>query len=139
MAISIEAIKQKMWEHDYFTQWLGLELVEVRIGYCRAHFSIRKEMLNGHGTVQGGVLFSVADAAFAFACNAQGKVTVALEANINFAAPAFIGEQLTIEANVIHQGNKTGVYDVKIFNANQKLVCVFKGTSYTTSKDIISS
>lgn len=137
MSNRIPEIWKKMWEKDYFSQWLGIVIEEVAIGYCKANFTIRKEMLNGHGTVQGGVLFSVADAVFAFACNAQGKVTVALEANINFTAPARLGEVLTVEAKVIHQGGKTGVYDVRVLNTQSQLVCVFKGTSYTTSKNIL--
>lgn len=133
----IEAIKERMWSQDYFSQWLGIQIDELSPGKCKAHFTVRKEMLNGHGSIQGGVLFSVADTTFAFACNTQGKVTVALEANINFVAPALEGEVLQIEAQALHQGHKTGVYDVRVTNAQGQLICIFKGTSYTTSKNIL--
>lgn len=137
MMTTVDAVKNKMWEQDYFSQWLGIVLEEVAIGYCRASFVIRKEMLNGHGIVQGGVLFSVADTAFAFACNAQGKLTVALEVGVNFIKPAVAGERLVIEAKVLHHGYKTGVYDVRVLNEKEELVCLFKGTCYTSSKNIL--
>ncbi len=134
---AVEAVKKKMWDRDYFSQWLGIVLQEVAVGYCKANFTVRKEMLNGHGIVQGGVLFSVADAAFAFACNAQGKLTVALEVGVNFIKPAAEGERLTIEARALHHGRKTGVYDVRVTNEKEELVCLFKGTCYTSSKNIL--
>lgn len=135
--ISPEAVVDKMWEKDYFSQWLGLEILKIDVGYCKLQFKIRKEMLNGHGTVQGGVLFSAADSAFAFACNAQGKQTVALEVSINFTKPAFEGEWILIEAQSLHHGFKTGVYDVKVYNEKGELISVFKGTCYTSSKNVI--
>jgi acyl-CoA thioesterase len=135
----IAAIQEKMWNNDHFSQWLGIVLEQVEIGYCKASFRVRKEMLNGHGTVQGGVLFSVADTAFAFACNAQGNLTVALEVGINFIKPAYEGEELLIEAKALHHGYKTGVYDVRITNRTGELICLFKGTSYTSSKKIIDT
>ncbi len=132
-----EAIVATMWEKDYFSQWLGLNIEKVAYGYCRLSFKIRKEMLNGHGSVQGGVIFSAADSAFAFACNTQGKVTVALEVSINFTKPGYEGETLWVEAQCLHHGKKTGVYDVKVLNESKELLAVFKGTCYTTSKDVI--
>jgi acyl-CoA thioesterase len=135
--ISPENVVATMWAKDYFSQWLGLEILKVDIGYCKLQFKIRKEMLNGHGTVQGGVLFSAADSAFAFACNAQGKLTVALEVSINFTKPAFENDLIIIEAQSLHHGYKTGVYDVKVYNEKSELIAVFKGTCYTSSKNVI--
>lgn len=134
---NIAAIQQKMWENDYFTQWLGIDITHLSIGSCSAKFSIRQEMLNGHGSVHGGVLFSAADSVFAFACNTAGLVTVALDAKINFIAPGYVGQVIYVNAKAIHQGRKTGVYEVRLTDENDKLICLFHGTSYTTNKPIL--
>src|SRR5690606_37249338 len=102
MEDQIKAIFSKMWDNDYFSQWLGIEVMEVKPAYCKARFTVRKEMLNGHGSIHGGVLFSVADSAFAFACNTQGKVAVALEVGTNFIKSAYEGETLTVVAQSLH-------------------------------------
>jgi len=134
----IKAIKEKMWENDHFSQWLGVEILELtEDGYCKLQYTVRKEMLNGFSTVQGGVLFSAADTAFAFACNVSGAVTVALDVSISFTKPAFEGDVLTVIAQKMHHGRKTGLYDVKTFNAAGELLCFFKGTCYTTPKSIL--
>ena len=94
-------------------------------------------MLNGFGTVHGGILFSAADSAFAFACNSHGKLSVALDANISFISSVKVGEIVTVEAKEIHLGNKTGFYDVVTTNTTGAIVAVFKGTSYITSRFIL--
>lgn len=94
-------------------------------------------MLNGFERIHGGVLFSAADSAFAFACNSHGIITVALDVSITFTHPAKEGDVLHVEAKEIHLGNKTGLYDIKTTNAEGKLVSVFKGTAYRTGKDVI--
>lgn len=126
-----------MWAKDYFSQWLGLEAVNVASGTCSMQFTIRKEMLNGHGSVHGGVLFSACDSVFAFACNSNNDVSVALDVSITYTKPAFEGDVITIVAERIHHGHKVGLYDVKAFHANSQLICSFKGTCYTTAKQII--
>lgn len=136
----VAAIKQKMWENDHFSQWLGLDIQELdATGYCKLQYTVRKDMLNGFGTIQGGALFSAADTAFAFACNVAGDVTVALDVNISFLKPAHEGDVLTVEARKMHQGRKTGLYEVKTFNAKHELISFFKGTCYVTGKSILDT
>ncbi|MBS1605146.1 MAG: hotdog fold thioesterase, partial [Bacteroidetes bacterium] len=84
----------------------------------------------------GGILFSAADSAFAFACNSHGPLTVALDANIQYARPTRAGESLNVEAKEIHLGNRTGIYEVRITNAQGQLVALFKGTSYRVSREL---
>ena len=123
-----------MVARDRFTAWLGLKIDEVRAGYCRLHYRVKEDMLNGFEQIHGGVLFSASDSAFAFACNSHGLITVALDVSITFTKPALTGELLYVEAAEIHLGNKTGLYDIRTTNAKGELVCQFKGTAYRTSE-----
>lgn len=121
---------------DQFTRWLGLQIEEIALGYCRLHYTIREEMLNGFDIVHGGIVFSAADSALAFACNSHGQLTVALEVSISFTRPARAGDRLVVEAREVYRGNKTGVYDIRTTNADGELVALFKGTAYQTSKTL---
>jgi len=123
-----------MRARDKFTEWMGLEIDEVGLGYCRLHYTVKDEMVNGFANIHGGVLFSAADSAFAFACNSHGLITVALDVSITFTRPAKVGELLTVEAKELHLGNKTGLYDIRTTNEKNELVALFKGTAYRTSK-----
>jgi acyl-CoA thioesterase len=134
--ISPLEVLEIMLERDRFTQWLGLKIDAHGEGYCRLHFTITDDMLNGFHIVHGGVLFSASDSAFAFACNSHGIITVALDVSISFARPARSGEILTVEAKEIHLGNKIGIYDIRTTNEKEELVCMFKGTAYRTSKHL---
>lgn len=125
-----------MLAHDRFSQWLGIQIDASDAGYCKLHFQVTDQMLNGFGIIHGGVLFAAADSAFAFACNSSGALTLALDANISFTRPARSGELLTVEAKAIHDGGRTGVYEARVTNATQDLVALFKGTAYKTSKTI---
>jgi len=127
-----------MIEHDHFTKWLGLEIDAVDTGYCKLHYTIRKEMLNGFGNIHGGVLFSASDSAFAFACNTHGVITVALEVSISFVRPANEGDVLYAEAKEIYTGNKTALYDIQTRDAAGNLIAAFRGTGYRTGKEIKS-
>lgn len=129
-----QEVVQKMLETDYFTHWLGLVVDDISLGYCRLHYTVKREMLNGFSTIHGGAVFAASDSAFAFACNSHGNVTVALDVSISFTRPASEGELLTVEAREVHKGRKTGVYEVKTTNSAGELVALFKGTAYTTSK-----
>ncbi len=129
-----QQILDKMLENDHFTQWLGLNIDEIGEGSCRLHYVIKKEMLNGFSTVHGGVIFSAADSAFAFACNAHGRISVALDVSITFTKAARVGEVLTVEAREVYLGHKTSVYDIVTKNENGEIVAIFKGTAYRTDK-----
>ncbi len=123
-----------MLAKDRFSAWLGLQVDEVRLGYCRLHYTVKEDMLNGFSSIHGGVLFSASDSALAFACNSHGRITVALDVSISFTRPAKAGDMLTVEAQEVHLGHKIGVYDIRTTNAQGELVTMFKGTAYRTSK-----
>lgn len=123
-----------MLAEDAFTKWLGLEIEAHGEGYCRLTYRIREDMLNGFHRLHGGILFSAADSALAFACNSHGRLAVALEANISYMRPVGLGERLTVEATEVYLGHKTGVYDIRTTNDKGELVALFKGTAYRTSK-----
>jgi acyl-CoA thioesterase len=131
-----QAIFDKMMKPDAFSHWMGLTLDTIDEGYCRLHYVITPEMLNGFGTVHGGILFSAADSAFAFACNSHGRLSVALEVSISFTQAARLGERLSVEAKEIYLGNKTSVYDIITRNADNNVIAIFKGTAYRTSRAV---
>ena len=126
-----------MMENDSFSQWMGLEVLDVKDGYSKVRMTIRKEMVNGFGIVHGGVTFSLADSAFAFACNNRNNLSVALDTSINFMKPAHVGDVLTAEAKEIHNGKSTGLYQIFITNQNDHLIALFKGTCFRTNKKLL--
>ncbi len=134
---SPEAVLKRMLDKDHFTQWLGLEIDKIATGYCRLHYTIRPDMLNGFDRVHGGILFSASDSAFAFACNSHGLITVALDVSITFTRPAVAGDLLYVEAKELYMGNKTGLYDIRTTKENGELVTLFKGTAYRTSRSVL--
>jgi acyl-CoA thioesterase len=129
-------ITARMLEKDSFSRWLGLEVEESGPGYCRLHYRINDQMLNGFGIVHGGVLFSAADSAFAFACNSHGVLTVALDVSISFTRPAHSGDLILVEAREVHLGNRTGLYEIRTTSESGELIALFKGTAYRTSKEV---
>ncbi|MBV9964003.1 MAG: hydroxyphenylacetyl-CoA thioesterase PaaI [Parafilimonas sp.] len=132
-----EKVVTHMMQHDAFSQWLGIEILEIKEGYAKIKMIIRKEMVNGFLVVHGGVVFSLADSAFAFACNNRNNLSLALECNISFLKRVNIGDQLTAEAKEIHNGKSTGVYSIDVTNQNNQQVALFKGTCFRTGKNLI--
>ena len=126
-----------MMKHDLFSQWLGIEVLEIKEGYSKIKMLVREEMINGFGIVHGGVTFSMADSAFAFACNNRNVLSMALDTSINFLKPVHVGDELIAEAFEIHNGRSTGLYQIRIFNQHQHEVAVFKGTCFRTHKTLI--
>ena len=126
-----------MMKHDLFSQWLGIEVLEINEGYSRIVMTVRPEMINGFGIAHGGVAFSLADSAFAFACNNRNNLSVALDTSINFTKQVVPGDQLTAEAKEIHNGRTTGLYHITITNQHEQVVAVFKGTCFRTGKALI--
>lgn len=127
-----------MMENDFFSQWLGIEVLEIKEGYSRIRMTVRQEMVNGFGIVHGGVPFSFADSAFAFACNNRNVLSVALDTSINFIKPVHVGDVLTAEAKELHNGKSTGLYHIEIINQHNHLVAQFKGLCYRTDKSLVS-
>jgi acyl-CoA thioesterase len=132
-----EKVVTHMMQHDLFSQWLGIEVLEVREGYSKIRMTVRAEMINGFGIVHGGIAFSLADSAFAFACNNRNVLSVALDTAINFIKPVHVGDVLTAEANERHNGKSTGLYHIRISNQNGHEVALFKGTCFRTNKPLI--
>ena len=132
-----KAVVAKMLETDAFSRWLGIEIVSVSAGNCCLRFAIRADMLNGFSTVHGGILFSAADSAFAFACNSHGRLSVALDTSISFAKPAREGDWLDVTAKEISLGNRTSIYEVKIVNEAKETIAFFKGTAFRTEKNVL--
>lgn len=132
-----EAVVAHMMKNDLFSQWLGISVLEVRAGYSRIQMTVRPEMINGFGIVHGGVAFSLADSAFAFACNNRNVLSVALDTAINFIKPVHVGDVLTAEAKEIHNGKSTGLYHIHISNQHQHEVAIFKGTCFRTNKSLV--
>ncbi len=131
-----QQVLDTMLKHDAFSKWMGLEVDEIGEGYCKLHYRVTDQMLNGFLSIHGGILFSAADSAFAFACNSYGLFAVALDVTISFARPAKAGDLLTVEAKEIYVGKKTGIYDIKTTNEKGELVAIFKGTAYRTSTKV---
>lgn len=126
-----------MMQHDLFSQWLGIEVLEVTEGHSKIKMTIRPEMINGFGIIHGGIAFSLADSAFAFACNNRNVLSVALDTSINFIKPVHAGDELTAVAKELHNGKSTGLYHIEIFNQKNHRVAQFKGLCYRTDKSLI--
>ena len=124
-------------EKDLFSKWLGIEVLEIKAGYSKIKMIIRQEMVNGFGIVHGGITFSLADSAFAFACNNRNNLSVALDTSINFIKPVHVGDVIVAEAKEVHNGKSTGLYQVTISNQNGHTVGVFKGTCFRTGKKLV--
>src|SRR3954470_6019272 len=114
--MSPSQVVDHMLVHDRFSQWLGIELLETKAGYSRIKMTLREEMLNGFGIIHGGIAFSLADSAFAFACNNRNNLSVALDTSINFLKSTLPGDVLTAEAEEQHNGRTTGLYLISITN-----------------------
>src|SRR6516225_4807285 len=99
---------------DAFSKWLGIEFIDIKEGYSKIKMTVRAEMVNGLNVVHGGIAFSLADSAFAFACNSRNDLSLALETSISFLKPVFVDDILIAEAKEIRNGKNTGVYLVEI-------------------------
>ncbi|MCG2588155.1 PaaI family thioesterase [Rhodohalobacter sulfatireducens] len=128
-------IVNHMLENDAFSQWLGIELIEVQEGACILQCTLKHQMLNGYSIVHGGIIFSLADSAIAFASASFGRLTVAIDHSISFTKEAVLGDTLTAKAETISMRFKTGVIRVEITNQHNELVALVKGTVYRKSEE----
>jgi acyl-CoA thioesterase len=128
---------EHMYENDAASQALGIRITEVHCGRAVAVMAVKDFMLNGHKTCHGGQIFTLADSAFAFACNSQNKAAVALSCTIDFVSPAFEDDILTATAEELHQGGRSGVYQIKITNQNLQLIALFKGNSARIKQSVL--
>lgn len=132
-----EEVVDHMMENDFFSQWMGVDVLDVKEGYSKIKMTIRQEMVNGFGIVHGGIPFSLADSAFAFACNNRNNLSVALDVTITFTKPVNVNDVLIAEAKEVHNGRSTGVYLITIWNQNNEQVALFKGTCFRTGKKLV--
>jgi acyl-CoA thioesterase len=128
-------VVDKMLENDLFSQWLGIKIEEVTEGSCVLSLAVRKEMLNGFSILHGGVTFSLADTALAFAANTHGKKCVSLETSMSYIEKVSEGDILMAKASEASINEKTGIYYITITNQDNKKIALFKGTVWRTSKD----
>ncbi len=133
-----QSVVSHMMQNDKFSQWLGIEILEVKDGYSKIKMTVREEMMNGFGIAHGGIAFSLADSAFAFACNNRNNLSVALDTSINFIKQTKTGDVLTAEAKELHNGRCTGLYHISIHNQQGDLVAQFKGNCFRTGKTVIN-
>ncbi len=130
-----EKIVDQMFRHDAFSQWLGIERIEHDAGKSVLKMTIRPEMLNGFGIAHGGITFSFADSAFAFASNSHGRLSVSIETSISHLVALRAGEVIYATAKELNVGHKTGLYTVDVTKESGELVASFKGTVYRKSKE----
>ena len=130
-----KSVVDYMFDNDQFSQWLGIERIVIEQGHCILKMKVRDEMVNGFGIAHGGVAFSFADSALAFASNAYGRLSVALDCSINFSVAVKVGDELTATARELSLTNKTGTYLIEITNQKNEKVAFFKGTVYRTGKE----
>jgi acyl-CoA thioesterase len=130
-------VVRHMMKNDLFSQWLGIEVLDVSEGTSKIKMTVRAEMINGFGIVHGGIAFSLADSAFAFACNNRNNLSVALDTAINFTKPVHPGDELIAEAKEMHNGRSTGIYHIQVTNRQLEIVALFKGTCFRTGKQLM--
>lgn len=114
---------------DRASRWLGMQLLEVRPGYARLAMRVTENMVNGQKVCHGGLIFSLADSSFGFACNSHNQHALAASCSIDFLAPAALGDELTAEASETAHAGRTRVYDVRVTNQEGTLIAVFRGKS----------
>ncbi|CAD6555501.1 Acyl-coenzyme A thioesterase PaaI [Paraburkholderia kirstenboschensis] len=126
-----------MYENDACSRALGLEIMEVRAGYARLRMAVRDDFLNGHQICHGGLIFTLADSTFAFACNSYNLNTVASGCSIEFLRPVHGGDVLTAEAVEQTLNGRTGIYDIRVTNRAGDTVAMFRGKSAQIKGSVI--
>jgi acyl-CoA thioesterase len=125
----------KMYNNDPFSKWLGVERLEEGSGKSVLRMTVRKKMLNGFAIAHGGITYSLADSALAFASNSHGRKAVSVETSISHTKAVKEGDILTASAIEENLSNKIGIYTIKVTNQEGETVALFKGTVYRTSKE----
>lgn len=129
-----EKVVDKMMTEDAFSRWLGINVVDIKPGFAKLEMTIREDMVNGFKVSHGGIAFSLADSALAFASNSYGRIAVAMENNISFMKKVVSGDQLIAETEELSIGRRIGVYNVSITNQGHEQVALFRGTVFRTQE-----
>ena len=127
-------IVDQMYSKDAFSQWLGIQRLMVEPGRCRLQMTVREEMTNGFNIAHGGITYSLADSALAFAANGHGVQSLSIDTSINHLKPVKIGDVITAEAKEVNVTRRTGIYHIEITNQDDERVAVFKGVVYRTER-----
>lgn len=131
-----QQVVNSLMENDHFSKWLGMEVLETGEGISKLKMTVKSEMLNGFGIAHGGITYSLADSALAFASNSHGIKSVSVETSISHLAPLHEGDIIIAIAKEENRSNKIGVYTIKVYKENDlEVVALFKGTVYRTSKE----
>ena len=129
---------ETMWGNDVASQDLGMTIEVTKPGQAEARFEVRANMVNGYDICHGGFIFTLADSAFAFACNTYNRITLAASASIEFVRPARLGDKLLATAAEVHRGGRTGIYDITVTNQDDDVVAIFRGRSHATREPVFS-
>jgi acyl-CoA thioesterase len=132
-----ERVVNGMVAKDAFSEWLGIEVLEIAPRRSVVQMQVRQEMVNGFGVSHGGIVYSLADSALAFACNTHGRVTVAIENSISYPQPVAVGDVLTAIADEDSATKKLGFYRVVVRNQKDVIVSTLRGTVYKTEREHI--
>lgn len=130
-----ENVFHLMYDNDPFSKWLGIELISIERGKCVLQLTVREEMLNGFAIMHGGISYSLADSAFAFASNSYGKKAVSTSVIMQYPKATKEGDVLMAIAKTVSLSPKTAILDVEVSNQSGELVGLFRGTAYRTNKD----
>ncbi|MBK9732705.1 MAG: hotdog fold thioesterase [Chitinophagaceae bacterium] len=127
-------VVNKMLEQDTYGKWLNPSIEKISAGYCLMKMKVRQEFLNGVGTVHGGIVFGIADTAFAYASNSHNRIAVALDVSISYPNAGQLHDEFTIEAKEVYLGGRTAIYQVMVTNQSNQLIGIFNGTVFRTQK-----
>ena len=130
-----EQVVDGMLAKDEFSRWLGVDVLQLRPAFCVCRMLVRPEMLNGFGVAHGGIAFALADSAFAFACNTQGRIAMSIENSITYPASVHAGDLLTAVAEEESATNRLGFFRVQVTNQRDETVALFRGTVYKTNQE----
>ena len=120
---------QAMWANDKASKWMGMQISNMDEGIASLILTVQAHHCNGHGICHGGIIFSLADSAFAFACNSRNQATVAQHNTISYIAPGQLGDTLTADAREVSLSGRNGIYDVTVINQDNKKIAEFRGMS----------
>ncbi len=134
-----ESVRENMFAEDAAAQALGMEVESIGPGRARVGMTVRPDMLNGFGICHGGLITTLADTAFAYACNSHNEMTLAVGIVMDLLAPAREGERLTADASEVSVRGRNGIYDVVVTNQDRKVVAVMRGRSFTKKGETVVS
>jgi acyl-CoA thioesterase len=134
-----EQVSEVLYRQDRTSQALGIRIGEVRPGYARLSMVVRPDMTNGHRIAHGGMVFTLADSAFAFACNSYNENTVAASASIDFLAPSYEGDELTAVATEVWRSGRSGIYEITVTDQKGARIALFRGRSARITGQVVGA